>query len=151
MLDSTDRRINDRAAGKPREVIHRGPEILDVARIFSHEPAFEVADRGYGGFIRTHGVSFTPTVNALVRQHLHVAEIPSAHSHEGRLNVGDLERWFTRIARFWRRLRGKRQADGSTLDQKITSFHVRSVLQPRRSAVSAGLVHYERSVAPELA
>src|SRR5690349_18229995 len=51
MFDTADGGVDYGAAGEAREVVHGGPEVLDVARILADKPALEIADGGYGGFV----------------------------------------------------------------------------------------------------
>ena len=139
VFDAADGCVDHRAAGEAGEVIHGGPQVLDVARVFAYEPAFEILDGGYGGFIGTDGVSFAPAINALVREDLDEAEIASAGVYEERLNVGDLEGRLAVVAgsRLGHGLRLQRETDGTGLE-KIAAFHV-GIVYPIRLAIVLAL------------
>src|SRR5438093_430163 len=64
MLDSADRGVDHRAARKAREVVHGGPEVLDIARILADQPALEIADGGDGGLVRPDRIRLAPARDA---------------------------------------------------------------------------------------
>src|SRR5262249_47617733 len=105
MLDAADGGIDDRAAREAGEVVHGGPQVLDIAWILADQPRFEIFDSGDRRFVRADGIGFAPAGDALVGQNLDEAEIAAFDVDEERLDVGDLERRLARVSRRYLRLK----------------------------------------------
>src|SRR6476646_283790 len=99
MLDPADGGIDHGATGKAREIVHGGPQVLDVAGIFSQQPALEIADGGDCGFVGTDRISFAPASDALISKDFDEAQVARFDTDQKALYVGDLERGFARKAR----------------------------------------------------
>ncbi len=127
VLDAADGGVDHRASRKAREVVHGGPEILDIARILAHQPRFEIFNGGDSRLIGADRVGLTEAEYSRVCEHFHEAEIAPARVHQKTLDVGDLQLRLAGISRGRLRhgLSLQGQSDSSTLDQKVTTFHGR--------------------------
>src|SRR5262245_9063948 len=87
MFDAADGRIDHKSPGKPGEVHHHPPQVFDVPRVLTSQPAFEIVDGRHGGVVRPAGISFANAMNSLICLDLHEYQVAASHTDHERLDV----------------------------------------------------------------